>query len=76
VCYLRGEGDGYELGTSQDWSIIEVARMFSDDIQMVPARQGERAWGRADAAKARAIGFTPKRSLSDYAADVRKSLGG
>ena len=74
LCYLHGEGDGYELGTAQDWEIIEVARMFSDDIELIPARQGERTRGRADTSKARSIGFEPKRSLPDYAAEVRKTF--
>ena len=74
LCYLHGEGDGYELGTSQDWEIIEVARMFSDDIELIPARQGERTRGKADMPKARSIGFEPKRSLPDYAAEVRKTF--
>jgi len=76
ACYLHGQGDGYELGTSQEWPILEVARMFSDDIEMIPARQGERARGKADTSQARAIGFDPKRSLPDYAAGVRKTREG
>ena len=72
LCYRYGEGDGYELGTSQDWAIIDVARLFSDDIQMIPARQGERTRGRADTSKARSIGWEPKRSLADYAEAWRK----
>ncbi len=72
LCYLHGEGDGYELGTSQDWPIIEVARMFSDDIEIIPARQGERTRGRADTSKARSIGWEPTRSLPDYADAWRK----
>ena len=72
LCYRHGEGDGYELGTSHDWPIIDVARMFSDDIEMVPARQGERTRGRADTSKARSIGWEPKRSLPDYAEAWRK----
>lgn len=74
LCFLRGEGDGYELGTSTEWPIIEVARMFSDDIELIPARQGERERGRADTSRARAIGFDPKRSLVDYAAEFRRAL--
>ena len=76
LCYLHGQGDGYELGTSQDWQILEVARLFSDDIQMIPARQGERTRGKADMTKARSIGFEPKRSLADYAAEARKTREG
>jgi UDP-glucose 4-epimerase len=74
LCYLHGEGDGYELGTAQDWPIIDVARMFSDDIELIPARKGERTRGKADMTKARSIGFEPKRSLPDYAAEVRKAI--
>ena len=50
--------------------------MFSDDIELIPARQGERTRGKADMTKARAIGFEPKRSLPDYAAEVRKAREG
>ena len=74
LCYLHGEGDGYELGTSQDWEIAEVARMFSDDVKMIPARQGERERGRADTTKAASIGWAPKRTLPDYAKAWRESL--
>jgi UDP-glucose 4-epimerase len=74
LCYLHGEGDGYELGTSQDWQILEVARMFSEDIKMIPMRQGERTRGKADTSKARSIGWEPKRSLPDYAKAWRESL--
>ena len=46
--------------------------MFSDDIKMIPARQGERTRGKADMTKARSIGFEPKRSLPDYAAEWKR----
>jgi UDP-glucose 4-epimerase len=50
--------------------------LFSDDIELVPARQGERTRGKADTTKARSIGFEPKRSLADYAERVRQEREG
>ena len=47
--------------------------MFSDDIQMIPARQGERTRGKADTSKARSIGWEPKRTLPAYAKEWRRS---
>ena len=70
----RGSGDGYLLGTGREWPIIEVARMFGGEIEMVPALRGERERGRADTTKAREIGWAPQRDLPTYIADFTASL--
>ena len=38
----RGNGDNYCLGTNKSYSIIEVAKMFSDDLTFIESRKGER----------------------------------
>ena len=53
--------------------ITQATPAAKTEFEMIPARQGERARGRADTSQARAIGFDPKRSLPDYAAEVRKA---
>lgn len=66
ACWQEGQGDGYQLGTGEDYTIIEVAKLFGGDYVLVPERIGERKSGRADAAKARSLGWAPKHSLPDY----------
>ncbi|WP_412541925.1 NAD-dependent epimerase/dehydratase family protein [Longispora sp. K20-0274] len=69
TCYEHGKGDGYLLGANREWPMIEVARMFGGEIEMIPAKRGERERGAADSDKARQLGWTPKRSLDAYIAE-------
>ena len=64
----RGKGDGYLLGTGQEWPIIEVAKMFGVPFELVPALRGERVRGQADNTKATELGWRPERRLDDYIA--------
>lgn len=42
------KNDEYQLGTGRDYSILEVAKMFSDNIKFVPPRKGDRRSGLAN----------------------------
>ncbi|MGW4420939.1 NAD-dependent epimerase/dehydratase family protein [Streptosporangium sp. NPDC004631] len=66
VCAAHGDGDGYLLGSGQEYRIIDVAQMFRGAVQMVPARRGDRARGLADISKAEALGWRPEVCLADY----------
>ena len=61
-----GKGDEYGLGNPESFSIIEVARLFSDDIVMLPERQGNRTGSALHDEKSRALGWNPTRSLRHY----------
>ncbi|MEV0270274.1 NAD-dependent epimerase/dehydratase family protein [Hamadaea sp. NPDC050747] len=65
----KGSGDGYLLGTGREWPLLEVARMFGAEIEMVPALRGERTRGRADTSKAATLGWEPTVKLNEYIAD-------
>ena len=65
-CYETGSGDGYLLGTGQEWQLVDVAKLFGTEYLIVSARKGERQHGRADISKAKALGWTPQRSLAEY----------
>jgi UDP-glucose 4-epimerase len=71
----KGSGDGYLLGAGREWPLIEVARMFGTEIEMVPARRGERTRGQADTTKARGLGWAPKHSLDSYIAGIVAAAG-
>jgi UDP-glucose 4-epimerase len=62
----KGEGDEFGLGDDRAYSILDVAGMFGGEIVMLPERQGNRLTSSLDAARARALGWEPKRHLEDY----------
>lgn len=72
LCAERGRGDGYLLGAGQEHRIIDIARMFGGQVEMVPQRRGERVRGRANESKAHDLGWKPTRQLAEYIAAVRK----
>ena len=70
------KGQIFNLGRSYNYSINEVARMFSpDSIKYIPARPGE-AWETlADISETTAkLGWIPKRNLPDYVRSFMESL--
>jgi UDP-glucose 4-epimerase len=62
----KGEGDEFGLGADQSYSILEVAGLFGGKIVMLPERSGNRMSATLDTSKARAIGWRPERTLTDY----------
>ena len=64
----KGTGDGYLLGTGREWPLVEVAKLFGTDYQLVPALRGERGRGQADVTKAAGLGWRPERRLDEYVA--------
>ncbi|WP_229076088.1 NAD-dependent epimerase/dehydratase family protein [Actinoplanes sp. DH11] len=63
-----GEGDGYLLGAGHEWPLLDVAKMFGGEYQLIPALPGERTRGQADITKAASLGWRPERSLDEYVA--------
>lgn len=68
----KGEGDGYGLGAEQAYSILEVAKMFSDNITMLPERAGNRSSSGVNNTRSKELGWSPKHELGDY---VKSILG-
>ena len=70
----NGKGDGYGIGSTKDvHSILELAKLFSKDIVMLPERQGNRLQAAIDCSKTRALGWAPRRSLKDDISEFIKS---
>lgn len=67
-----GSGDDFGIGDEHAYSILEVATLFGGKISMKPASQGNRMTSDIDTSKTRSLGWSPKRSLVDYIAEVRK----
>ncbi len=60
----EGEGDGFEIGSDESFSILEVAELFSAPIEMVPSRAGNRNASLLNPAKMKALGWRAEKSLS------------
>jgi len=67
----KGEGDGFGLGSRDEFSILEVARMFGGPIEMLPERAGNRLTSSIDLSKSEALGWKAERSLGEY---IRESM--
>ena len=67
-----GLGDDFGIGNEQAYSILEVAQMFGGEIVMKPAPTGNRMSSDIDTSKTRVLGWTPKKNLVDYIAEIRK----
>ncbi|MDO8514660.1 MAG: NAD-dependent epimerase/dehydratase family protein [bacterium] len=62
----RGEGDDFGLGNEKEYSILEVAQMFSKNITMLPERLGNRMNSSIDTTKTKALGWSAKHDLEEY----------
>jgi UDP-glucose 4-epimerase len=63
----RGEGDEYGLGHPDSYSVLEVAKMFGSEIEMLPERPGNRMNSSMDYTRTRLeLGWQPKKALTDY----------
>ena len=65
-------GDGYCIGTEESYQIIEVAKMFTENIVYLDERKGERYSSSINLEKMRSLGWEPKIKLPDYIAGITK----
>lgn len=64
---LYGNGDGYHLGRHDSISILELAKLFSDNIIHVPERKGERKHSIMQLSRAETeLGWKAEKSIRDY----------
>jgi UDP-glucose 4-epimerase len=59
-------GQVYNLGTGTNYSINEIAAMFSDDTTYIPARPGEARITLADISATQKFGYQPKQNITNY----------
>ena len=62
----HGQGDGYGIGCDKSYSILEVAKMFGGEIEMLPERPGNRMSGEVVTEKTKSLGWEAKHNLKDY----------
>ena len=63
-------GETFNIGTGQNYSILEIARTISQNIKYIPERVGESRDTQADISKAkRLLNYSPKYNLINYIKD-------
>ena len=62
----KGEGDDFGLGSEREHTILEVAKMFTEEITMLPERPGNRLSSGIDTSKSRALGWSVQHDLEEY----------
>lgn len=66
-----GTGDEYGIGCEKSYSIIEVAKLFSDKIEFLPERKGNRNNGPVISEKTKLLGWKCKNNLEDYIKQIK-----
>lgn len=66
-----GNGDGFGIGNPDSYSVLDVAKMFKGEIEMLPERKGNRMMGELVTEKLENLGWIPKYKLDDYIETMR-----
>ncbi|MDO8482018.1 MAG: NAD-dependent epimerase/dehydratase family protein [bacterium] len=63
----RGHGDEYGLGSQESYSVLEIAKMFTDNIVMLPERPGNRMDSIVDTTRVfQEFGWRPEQTVQQY----------
>jgi len=68
----RGEGDGYGLGSTEEYSILDIAELFGGEVEMLPERPGNRMTSSIDLSRSSGeLGWKAERSVKAYIEDLK-----
>lgn len=69
----NGYGDNFGIGSSEAYTILEIAKMFGGEIEMLPERKGNRMTADVITAKTEALGWKAVESITNYIKDNARS---
>lgn len=62
-----GQGDEYGIGSPESYSVLEIAKMFTDNIVMLPERKGNRMESIVDTSRIeKEFGWKPEHTVREY----------
>lgn len=70
----QGYGDEFGIGSDEAYSILDIANMFGDDIQMLPERKGNRMTADVVTSRTEALGWKATRSIKEYIKEFKETL--
>jgi len=63
----KGHGDEFGLGSHESYSVLDIAKMFTDNIEMLPKRKGNRMESIVDTTRAeKEFGWKAEHGVRDY----------
>jgi UDP-glucose 4-epimerase len=66
----KGKGDGYLLGNREEYSILDIVKLFDSEFVYLDERKGERYNSTFYNSKIEELGWTPKNSLKKYIKNI------
>jgi len=70
-----GKGDGYGIGADQLFSVLEVAKMFGDEVILMPERKGNRMNGGVENHQVKELGWKQNHTLTDWVKKIKEEIG-
>jgi len=71
---LKGAGDEFGIGNKESFTILQIAKMFGSEIQMLPVRKGNRMDSEVISSKTINLGWNARQSISEYIKSFRSSI--
>ena len=68
----HGSGDNYGIGNSEVFTVLEIARMFGSDVEMLPERAGNRMKAKLITDKTLKLGWSATKSIRHYIENIIK----
>ena len=69
----QGYGDEFGIGSSEAYSILDIAKLFGGHIDMLPERRGNRMTADVITDKTQALGWNAQRSVADWIEELRQN---
>ena len=69
----QGYGDEFGIGSSEAYSVLEIAKLFGGQIDMLPERRGNRMTADVITDKTQALGWSAQRCVSDWIEELRQN---
>jgi len=69
----KGSGDGYCIGSEKTYSIMEIAKLFGGEIEMLPEKKGDRMSSTIDLSKMNELGWSAKHSIEDHIKSITQN---
>ncbi|KKW47236.1 ADP-L-glycero-D-manno-heptose-6-epimerase [Candidatus Kaiserbacteria bacterium RIFCSPHIGHO2_02_FULL_59_21] len=73
----KGQGDEYGIGSPESYSVLELAKMFTDNVVMLPERKGNRMESIVDTSRVeKEFGWKPEHSVREYVESLKRENAG
>lgn len=71
---MFGNGDEYGIGSEESFSVLDVAKLFSDKIIMIPERKGNRMNSLLNCERTKELGWKSTQCLKNYIKEYLNTL--